>query len=635
MTRSVLGPPPAVTDVRPSADTVEPAAPVLAAFQEVLRLATRRPTDLDEILRLAGRRLCELLESNRCSVYLRQTDGTFRGQVGWSHDRDIDRSVRRLVSGITGDGFTAEIVATARPVHVLDAAKDPRTINRTMRRWSVQSMLGVPLVAEGEVIGVIYVDNERVARRYTDRDVEVAQAFAELSALVVKQSWQQRQLRENADVIERQRTVLSESSLIHSRVTRAVLDGAGIDEIIGLLAALLGQHVTLYGPDLTMVAWSAPGGAAEGPCPALTAEQAATEPVRTGVDRLRAGEPSYLVRATRELGHRRLMAGLMVDRQCVGYLELREGRSTFTQIHRRAVEQAAMALSLRTLSGQRSAALGRRERELFFADLLQGRDPKELADRAPSFGVDADAVHSVVVLVHQRGTGSERLAALREQGLPTTLVERALAPHSRVLSCSETPGADLLLVQTDPAACGPDGIDGLENRLVEALAEALPALRRALDVHTCVVSETCSRLLAVGEAARRSRQVTRILTQHNLGPRVVATREFGLLRLIAQRSGTPGALQYSEELFRPLTAHDAAHGGDLTRTLTTFVRCDAQLRRTAQELGVHENTVRYRLRKVREISDLCPDRLESLARVLLALQAGALRDADGEAAGVR
>ncbi|MFV0341031.1 MAG: helix-turn-helix domain-containing protein, partial [Parachlamydiaceae bacterium] len=48
--------------------------------------------------------------------------------------------------------------------------------------------------------------------------------------------------------------------------------------------------------------------------------------------------------------------------------------------------------------------------------------------------------------------------------------------------------------------------------------------------------------------------------------------------------------------------------------------CDAQLRRTANELDVHENTVRYRLRKIRDISTIWPEHLESLARITLALQ---------------
>jgi sugar diacid utilization regulator len=603
---------------------------VIDAFEEVLRLSTSQSADLQDVLRLVGRRLCELLESTRCSVYLRQTDGTFRGQVGWSVDRDIDESIKKLVAGGEGDRFTEEIVSSARPVVIHDALGDPRPLHRTMRRWSVRSMLGVPLVADEDVIGVIYVDNERVPREYDERAIQVAQSFAGLSALVVRQSWQQRRLRENADVMEQQRTVLSESSLVHSRVTRAVLDGAATEEIIGLLASLLHQHVVLYRADMSVVAWSSPDGTSSGPCPALTKQQAATPPVLTAVEHLREGEPSYIVQATRELAHRRLLAGLVVDRQCVGYLELREGRTVFTQIHRRAVEQAAMALSLRTLSTQRSEALTRRERALFLNDLIHGRsDARSLVSRAAEFDVDPSRAHTVVVLHHQPSMSSRRLAALREQGAHAALVAKVLGEGASVLSSTNVHEADLLLVETDAESLGGESGTGVDEQLAERLEAGLDLLHQQLGVQFAVVSETCAELPQIGEATRHARQVTRILANGPQQPRVVATRQLGLLRLIAQRSGVLGAVEYTEQVLAPLTAYDEQHNGELMRTLTTFVECDAQLRRTAARLDVHENTVRYRLRKIREISGIWPDRLESLARVSLALQVRALLQPHG------
>lgn len=611
--------------VRPRATLREDRPLVLDAFEEVLRLSTAQGADLQDVLRLVGRRLCELLASTRCSVYLRQTDGTFRGQVGWCADRNIDDSVRKLVAGGAGDRFTQEIVDSGRPVVIHDALGDPRPLHRTMRRWSVHSMLGVPLVADEDVIGVIYVDNERTTCEYDEEAIQVAQSFAGLSALVVRQSWQQRQLRENANVMEQQRAVLSESSLVHSRVTRAVLDGAETEEIIGLLASLLSQHVVLYRADMSVVAWSSPDGTPSGPCPAITRQQAATGPVVTAFEHLRQGEPSYIVQATRDLAHRRMLAGLMVDRQCVGFLELREGRNVFTQIHRRAIEQAAMALSLRTLSTQRSEALTRRERALFLADLIHGRsDAQSLVARASDFDVDSTKAHSVIVLNHDAGMSSRRLAGLREQGAHVALVSRILGDHSLVLASTSVHEADLLLVESehDPAT-GESGA-GVDEQLADRLTGGLDVLHQQLGVQYAVVSETCAQLLHIGEATRHARQVVRVLANGPQAPRVVTARQLGLLRLIAQRSGVPGAVEYTDRVLAPLTAYDEQHNGELMRTLTTFVGCDAQLRRTACKLQVHENTVRYRLRKIREISGIWPDRLESLARVSLALQVQAL-----------
>src|ERR1700722_11926668 len=193
---------------------------VVGAFEEVALLASSDSADMNDVLRLVGRRLCELLRVSRCSVYLRRNDGRFQGQVGYCIGRrSIDAGVSKLVAGVSRDLFTAEIVRTAAPVLVRNAARDPRTIQRTMRQWGVRDMLGVPLVADGEVIGIIYVDNQGVHHDYTGRDVKLAQAFAGLSALAVRQAWLYRQLGERTEIIDEQRRILGESAAVHNRGT--------------------------------------------------------------------------------------------------------------------------------------------------------------------------------------------------------------------------------------------------------------------------------------------------------------------------------------------------------------------------------------------------------------------------------
>ncbi|SHH06885.1 PucR C-terminal helix-turn-helix domain-containing protein [Jatrophihabitans endophyticus] len=606
-------------------------AQVLEAFEEVSLLSTSGTVELDDVLRLVGRRLCELLSSNRCSVYLRQSDGTFRGQLGYCTDRDIDGAVRKLVAGVASDQFTAEVVSTAKPVIVSEAVSDPRTIQRTMRRWGVRSMLGVPLVVDTDVIGVIYVDNERARRDYTDQDTQVAQAFAALAAIVVRQSWMQARLRDNANVIDRQRTVLSESSLIHTRVTKAVLEGSEVSELIALTASLLRRHVVLYTPEFEVDAWAAPDGTVTGSCPAMTRDQARSAPVLEALQGLSDGEPSFMIQPTRELRLRRLLAALVVDHHCVGYLELCESGTPFTLVDRRAIEQAAMALALRMLARHRSEALDRQERELYFSDLLYGRrDTTDLIARAGDFGVDAAQWHTVLLLQYQRRASSARPHVGTDRTALVDLVGAALPAGSKVVASTGIPGAELVLVETAPGDQQVDAVDGL---LTESVAAVLDGLAERFDAHFCVVSDICRELADVAASARRSRQLAGSLGKSVVRPRVVPARSFDLVRLIGQRTGIVGAVEYAEDVLAPIAEYDRSHGTELERTLCTFVKCDAQLRRTAVQLGVHDNTVRYRLGKVREIAGIKAERLESLAQVLLATQIRDLVETSGAGAG--
>lgn len=586
---------------------------VIAAFQEVALLATTEDIPLNDVLRLAGQRLCELLGVSRCSVYLRRVDGRFQGQVGYCVGRSIDDGVSKLVVGSDVDRFTAEIIETGQPVLIRDAARDPRTVQRTMRRWGVRAMLGVPLVVDGEVIGIIYVDNQGVSRQYDDRDIEVAQAFAGLSALAVRQSWLNQQLAERMKVIDHQRQVLGDTTVVHNRVTRAVLDGADTDAILRLIVELLGKPVVLYSPTLEVVSWAAPEDSGLTECPGLTASQLDLPWVRKMIASLHNGSLTATLRATPETRCRRLLVRMAVDGQCAGYLELCEIGHAFRAIDSTALAQASMAVALKLLADQRNRELHRQEHEEYFADVLHGRrDLDWLADRARLFGIDLDSLHVVLRLQHAEERGDAAASGQRRLADAVGLLSRRLGGLGTVVASTSIPGADLVLLQV------PDGTAvESDSPLGEALREVVPGLP---DVHYAVVSSACRSLRDLPTAATRLRETADLLREAGAGRRVAFVGELNLVRLISANSGIGGARAFADELLRPLVEHDAANGGALVETLATFAQCQAQIRTTATVLAVHENTVRYRLARIKKISMINPERLDSLLDVAVALQ---------------
>jgi PucR family transcriptional regulator, purine catabolism regulatory protein len=63
----------------------------------------------------------------------------------------------------------------------------------------------------------------------------------------------------------------------------------------------------------------------------------------------------------------------------------------------------------------------------------------------------------------------------------------------------------------------------------------------------------------------------------------------------------------------------ATADGALAATLRAYADCDLNVARTAQRLTVHPNTVRYRLRRIHEITGRDPRRFGALAELLTAL----------------
>lgn len=79
---------------------------------------------------------------------------------------------------------------------------------------------------------------------------------------------------------------------------------------------------------------------------------------------------------------------------------------------------------------------------------------------------------------------------------------------------------------------------------------------------------------------------------------VIHEEELGLLRLVSSAETLKHMGELCRSTLAPLLALD--RDGSLFRTLRAYLECGQNLRRTAEILGLHYNTVRYRLKRIRE-----------------------------------
>jgi DNA-binding PucR family transcriptional regulator len=74
----------------------------------------------------------------------------------------------------------------------------------------------------------------------------------------------------------------------------------------------------------------------------------------------------------------------------------------------------------------------------------------------------------------------------------------------------------------------------------------------------------------------------------------------------------------------PLIAYDAAHRSKLVLTLEVFLAHSGSWSAAAAELHLHVNTLRYRIRRVEQLTGHDPNRLEHQVDFFLALRAAQL-----------
>jgi putative methionine-R-sulfoxide reductase with GAF domain len=106
------------------------------------------------------------------------------GQLVAAAAAGLEEEVRQGVRIPVGRGFAGRIAAQHKPV-ILDHVDHTTVLNPILWRKGIKSMLGVPLVAGGRVIGVMHVGS-LTARQFTGDDAGLLQLAADRAATAVQ-----------------------------------------------------------------------------------------------------------------------------------------------------------------------------------------------------------------------------------------------------------------------------------------------------------------------------------------------------------------------------------------------------------------------------------------------------------------
>jgi signal transduction histidine kinase len=137
--------------------------------------------ELDDLFAVLLPRIRDILEADTCAVLLVDEDTkelVARAAVG------IEEEVERGVRIPLGRGFAGRIAAERHPV-ILPDVDQADVLNPILREKGIKSMLGVPLIAAGDTLGVIHVGT-LVPRRFTGEDVELLTLVADRVALAIE-----------------------------------------------------------------------------------------------------------------------------------------------------------------------------------------------------------------------------------------------------------------------------------------------------------------------------------------------------------------------------------------------------------------------------------------------------------------
>src|SRR5258707_365564 len=188
------------------------------ATSDVLNVISRSTSDVQPVLDTVIETAARLCGSDTGAIFIREGE-VYRALSGYAADVSaadtefwaIQRQ-RRFVPG--RDSVAGRVALEGRVVHVADALADPDYAFPESIASGRRTMLGVPLLREGAVIGTINLSRKKV-QPFTERQIELVRTFADQAVIAI----------ENARLLGelQARTRDLEESLEYQTATRDVL----------------------------------------------------------------------------------------------------------------------------------------------------------------------------------------------------------------------------------------------------------------------------------------------------------------------------------------------------------------------------------------------------------------------------
>ncbi|WP_067797397.1 PP2C family protein-serine/threonine phosphatase [Actinomadura formosensis] len=137
--------------------------------------------DMDEFLDTLLDRVREILDVDTAVVLLLDRQGRFLEATA---AKGIEEEVSQAARVPVGRGFSGRVAAERRPVYIADVPS-AAVFNPLLAERGLRSLLGVPLIGGGRVVGVLHVGT-LTHREFTEDEAELLQLAASRAALAVQ-----------------------------------------------------------------------------------------------------------------------------------------------------------------------------------------------------------------------------------------------------------------------------------------------------------------------------------------------------------------------------------------------------------------------------------------------------------------
>jgi len=420
-------------------------------------------------------------------------------------------------------------------------------------------------------------------------------------------------------ISERRRAVQHRGQEVLRQLMDLAIAGEPLSDVVQELARISGRPVVLEGRDGRLLAYHAAGKSAPSRDTIESILQRDRPVVARWLRTTAEASPADPPTATYEVDSAwsRLVAPVIGRDGMLGSVSLIVPRGSATPEDAQATARGAAACAV-VLAREQAAATVRREVELDVLDeVLDGalRSEATLLQQAKRLGHDLLSSHvAVIARIDSTGAGPVRAGGRDErwEGLEASIARTGTTRGGRVLWRIRNNSAEFMLPASDA---------GHERQMGLTLRDELVGLLRS-DGESAIsvgVGTIRNGIAGIRRSHAEARQAL-LLGRRMQGPgHLTLFNDLGVYRLIFAAEGLPELNDLYAQTLGELIAYDRQNNADLVSTLDAFFAANGSPKEAAERLGVHRNTVLYRLDRIRDITGYDLDDASLRLRLQLAL----------------
>ena len=415
-------------------------------------------------------------------------------------------------------------------------------------------------------------------------------------------------------IVNNQAQMLGDIYELQKALTATMLSGGGLQSIVQTLFDRFGNSIAIYNDFFSSFVLACSDRRRE----SITRRM--EDLVRAGS----SGRETVSLMSSREVDNvdglicNKIIIPIYSDKKKYGSIYIWEDNREITNVDLAVLEASTSLIALDMIKKISMYEMENNHKASFLDDLLvhdEERQRKSLAN-AEYFDFDVDAEHRVAVIRVLSGNSTIGNSSLYKTNNSIVNILRRVSRDSSIKVLFVNKCDSIVLVFELPVHEDGNYLQQLHS-FVDSAMNALEA-----EGILSMVSIGMGRSYADATNLWKSfNEAGRAAACWNIDDvRIHSYEDLGVYRFLSYEVLRPELVLFYNETLKVLVDYDHDRDSELVHTLSLYFRCGGNLKRLAEEMGVHYNTVAYRIQRIKELAHVSFDNADQMLNLQIALK---------------